>query len=51
MNDGVDAAEKLKMFGYEPDYHEYQIGHEINNDVLYDLSNWVSNTLPPAKIS
>ncbi|GIT16663.1 MAG: hypothetical protein CM1200mP38_3200 [Dehalococcoidia bacterium] len=31
MNDGVDAAEKLKMFGYEPDYHEYQIGHEINN--------------------
>ena len=51
LNDGVDAAEKLKTFGYEPDYHEYQIGHEITNDVLYDLSNWVSNTLPPAKIS
>ncbi len=51
INEGIDAAEKLKMFGYEPDYHEYQIGHEINNDVLYDLSNWISNTLPPAKIS
>lgn len=37
----------LKSEGYQPDYHEYNIGHEIPAVVLRDLAPWVANVLPP----
>jgi phospholipase/carboxylesterase len=37
----------LRSEGYQPEYHEYNIGHEIPAVVLRDLAPWVANVLPP----
>ena len=29
-------------------YREYQMGHEINQQVMDDLVPWIKETLPPA---
>jgi phospholipase/carboxylesterase len=41
------AVEFLIAQGYRPLYHEYPMGHEINQDVLNDLISWIHNVLPP----
>ena len=43
-HDGLDF---LKAEGYSPEYHEYPMGHEINQDVLNDLVPWLKRVLPP----
>ena len=40
----------LRGAGYAPEYHEYNIGHEISMEVLSDLVTWVSRVLPPLPV-
>ncbi len=40
----------LRGAGYAPEYHEYNIGHEISAEVLNDLVPWVSTVLPPLPV-
>jgi phospholipase/carboxylesterase len=35
--------------GYKPDYHEYDMGHEITPEVIADLQAWLHKTLPPKR--
>ena len=48
----IDRAEAAREFlqeaGYAPEYHEYDMGHEITSDVLSDLVPWLTQVLPPA---
>ena len=49
LSDNPDRARqsRLEGEGYAPDYHEYDMGHEINQDVLTDLVPWMHRVLPP----
>jgi phospholipase/carboxylesterase len=42
-----EAVAFLAAQGYQPLYREYPMGHEINLDVLNDLTPWIHQTLPP----
>lgn len=42
VGQGREASRFLEECGYLPKYHEYQMGHEINEAVISDLSNWIS---------
>jgi phospholipase/carboxylesterase len=42
-----DAVTFLETQGYQPTYHEYPMGHEINLEVLNDLVPWIHKVLPP----
>ena len=48
---GVDAARESKDFlttqGYSPQYREYNMAHEISQDVMSDLVPWLHNVMPP----
>ena len=37
----------LEAAGYTPEYHEYQMAHEISQQTLTDLTKWIKGTLPP----
>jgi phospholipase/carboxylesterase len=43
----VNAAKKtlkiLKSLGFNPEYHEYVMGHEINNMEINDIRKWLEN--------
>ena len=41
------ARRFLETAGYTPDYHEYDMAHEINLEVLKDLAPWIAQVLPP----
>ena len=41
------AKEFLDAEGYNPVYNEYVMGHEINPEVLRDLTPWAAGVLPP----
>ena len=47
----LDRAQAAKSFlessGYSPEYHEYEMAHEISADVLRDLAPWLARVLPP----
>ena len=43
-----DTLEFLKAEGYKPVYHEYAMAHEISQQTLTDLVEWIKNTMPPA---
>ena len=46
-----DRAQAAKDFlegsGYAPEFHEYEIAHEISPDVVSDLVTWLGRVLPP----
>ena len=44
---GRAAHEFLQSAGYQPQYKEYPMAHEISPDVLSDLVQWASGVLPP----
>lgn len=48
---GVTAARESRDFllseRYSPQYHEYNMAHEINQDVMSDLVPWLHNVMPP----
>ena len=49
IEDAREAHRLLESEGYEPEYREYSMGHEITQDVLDDLVPWVGQVLPPAE--
>ena len=46
-----DTAHSAKTFlennGYNPDFHLYDMGHEISGEELGDLVPWMAGVLPP----
>lgn len=42
---GRDACETLRTLGVEPEFHEYLMGHQINNESARDLSLWLERVL------
>ncbi len=48
-----DTAHSAKSFlesnGYSPEFHIYDMGHEISGDVLNDLVPWIAGVMPPWK--
>ena len=49
VNDARMSKDFLVSSGYSPEYHEYEMGHEINNDVMSDLVPWLNNVMPPLR--
>ena len=49
--DNIERAESSRDFllieGYDPAYHEYDMGHEISREVIDDLVPWIHGVLPP----
>jgi phospholipase/carboxylesterase len=43
----VAAKDFLEEAGYTPEYHEYDMGHEISPQELKDLIPWMARVLPP----
>ena len=43
----LTARRFLGGVGYNPTYHEYEMGHEISVEVLNDLVPWLAGVLPP----
>ena len=43
------SREFLESSGYKPEYHEYPMGHAINDDVMADLGSWLRNLMPPLR--
>ena len=41
------AKEFLEGVGYSPEYHQYEMAHEISGDVINDLVPWLARVLPP----
>ena len=50
-----ETAHSAKSFlegnGYNPEFHIYDMGHEISPDVLKDLVLWMAGVLPPLGVS
>ncbi len=47
MESARNTRKFLEEEGYRPDYHEYDMGHEIPLPVLQDLIPWMTGLLPP----
>ena len=41
------AINWFEEFGFQPEYHEYNMGHSISDEVLRDLIQWMGKVLPP----
>jgi phospholipase/carboxylesterase len=39
---GVKTAEKLRKYGYEVEYQEYEGGHEIKPELLKNICSWMA---------
>ena len=37
----------LEAQGYAPTYREYEMAHEISEELIYDLAPWIRSVLPP----
>ncbi|MEC7837153.1 MAG: hypothetical protein VX523_00340 [Chloroflexota bacterium] len=42
IKEGISMKDKLEDLGFKISFKEYEIGHEINSNVLEDLSTWLS---------
>ena len=51
LQDNIESARSSREFleaeGYTPKYTEYDMGHEINQEVMRDLVPWIQRVLPP----
>ena len=51
LQDNIEQARSSREFleaeGYTPRYTEYNMGHEINQEVMGDLVPWIHGVLPP----
>jgi phospholipase/carboxylesterase len=43
----LTARRFLGGAGYNPEYHEYNMAHEISPEVINDLVSWLTGVLPP----
>ena len=41
----------LEGAGYSPEFHVYDMGHEISGEVIRDLVAWMNNVLPPRPLA
>ena len=41
------ARNMLTARGYSPEHREYEMAHEITQEVIADLSGWLAKVLPP----
>ncbi len=41
------AKDYLEGAGYSPEFHVYNMGHEISGELLGDLVPWIESVLPP----
>jgi phospholipase/carboxylesterase len=48
---GQETRAFLEEAGYRPEYHEYEMAHEISEEVIYDLVPWVRRVLPAGQPS
>ena len=49
VEDARTSREFLTTNGYSPEYHEYHMAHEINDEVMADLGSWLRNVMPPLR--
>ena len=49
VEDARASREFLTTNSYSPEYHEYHIAHEINDEVMADLGSWLRNVMPPLR--
>ena len=42
IKDGREAKELLDEYGYQIDYREYPMAHEIREETISDLKDWLS---------
>lgn len=47
VTDARQGIEFLRSKGYDPEYNEYPMGHEISLEVISDLTVWVHKVLAP----
>ena len=47
IDDARDSVGFLREEGYKPDYREYSMGHQINQEVLEDLVPWMHEVVSP----
>ena len=45
------AKDYLEGAGYSPEFHVYDMGHEISAEVLGDLVPWMASVLPPQTVA
>ena len=45
---GQETLSFLEGAGYKPEYHQYEMAHEVSEEVIFDLTPWLHNVLPPA---
>jgi phospholipase/carboxylesterase len=47
----LESARATRKFlegaGYQPEYHEYEMAHQISDEVIADLTPWLARVLPP----
>jgi predicted esterase len=48
VEEGRRSKEFLEAEGYSPEYHEYDMGHEVTHPVLADLVLWFHGVTRPA---
>ena len=49
LEDARESKRFLESEGYRPQYTEYDMAHEISQDVMGDLVPWIHRVLPPAQ--
>ena len=49
VEDARASREFLTTNSYSPEYHEYHMAHEINDEVMADLGSWLRNVMPPLR--
>ena len=42
IKDGRDTKELLDEYGYQIEYQEYPMAHEIREETISDLKDWLS---------
>lgn len=48
VEEARSAHRFLEAEGYAPEYHEYEMGHEVASEEVEDLTRWLRRVLPPA---
>ena len=46
LDDGMESRRLLQEWGYAPVYHEYDMAHEIRQEVVDDLVEWLRAVMP-----
>jgi phospholipase/carboxylesterase len=47
VTDARQGIDFLRSKGYEPEYSEYSMGHEVSLDVLANLTAWIHKVVAP----